>query len=184
MDEQMLIRQVMQGDDVSFQNLVQPHIKKARQSAYLLLRDYSLAEDAVQEALVQTYQSLHRYDPEKGPFHTWFYSIVINMSRKIYRKQVKMYLPFKEKLFRSFDHGPEHFMELREETRVIYQAIQQLDFKHKSVIVLFYFQEMNVKEVADILGIKEGTVKSRLHKARRKLSQLLKNQELEGGQTT
>jgi RNA polymerase sigma factor (sigma-70 family) len=66
---------------------------------------------------------------------------------------------------------------LKEETKIITDCIQQLKTKYQAVIVLYYFQDLSVKEIATTLDIREGTVKSRLYKSREKLKTLMNSNE-------
>lgn len=77
MNEVHLIKMAVKGDNIAFSSLINPYIKQAHQTAFLLLHDYSLAEDAVQEALIQVNTALKRYKPHKGSFKTWFTRIVM-----------------------------------------------------------------------------------------------------------
>jgi RNA polymerase sigma-70 factor (ECF subfamily) len=86
-DEKILIKNAKQGDNNAFNSLLKPYVKQAQQTAYLLLHDYALAQDAGQEALIQTHSSLKRFEPNKASFKTWFNRIVVNCSLKQKRKQ-------------------------------------------------------------------------------------------------
>ncbi|MCM3439755.1 RNA polymerase sigma factor [Metabacillus halosaccharovorans] len=87
MDEKSLIEKSKQGDNNAFNLLLKPYVIQAQQTSYLLLHDYALAQDAVQEALIQTHSSLNRFDPNKAAFKTWFNRIVINCSLNQKRKR-------------------------------------------------------------------------------------------------
>ncbi|MBN2981784.1 antiterminator Q family protein [Cohnella algarum] len=165
MTENELVNQAAHGSDEAFNTLVKPYLKQAHQTAYLLLHDYNLAEDAVQEALIQLHRSLPKFNPEKASFKTWFNRIVIHMSMKQSRKRW-FNLEFKEAIPQILRNPPEEKYVLSEDHAFIYQCVRKLKRKYLSVIVLHYFQELSVKEVAETLNIHEGTVKSRLNKAR------------------
>ncbi|MFC0187058.1 RNA polymerase sigma factor [Fictibacillus aquaticus] len=175
--EDQLIKRVLDGDEEAFRLLVTPYILQAKQTAYLIVHDYTLAEDAVQEALYEAFRSMHRYNPAIALFKTWFNKIVIHQAMKVTRKwSVKKWLPF----FNDPEDRctPEKLYEMKEHNKLLYEAVKKLSIKHQVVIVLHYFQEQTLKEIAATLGISEGTVKSRLFKAKEKL----KNVYGEGGQ--
>jgi RNA polymerase sigma factor (sigma-70 family) len=176
LNEGELVDLVKSGNDHAFTELVKPYIVTSKKTAYLLLYDYELAQDAVQEALIQAHQSIYRYDSNRALFKTWFNRIVVNCSLKILRK--KRFLPFlyvENKLVDS--DTPEKKWIQDEETNQIYQCVNQLTIKLKTVLILYYFQELTVKEISQTLDISEGTVKSRLFKSREQLKKLLKNEE-------
>ena len=169
MEEQRLIQQVKQGDKEAFNQLLQPYIQKAYQTSYLIVDDKGLAEDAVQESLIQTYESIHRFNREIASFKTWFHQILIHTTLKQKRKKRFAFLQ-PETWFRIKDvKTPEYNYLLQEESQMILEAVQNLSIKHQVVIILFYFQDLSILEISEVLNVKEGTVKSRLYKAKEKL---------------
>lgn len=169
MDEQQLIQQVKQGDNEAFNQLLQPYIQRAYQTSYLILDDKGLAEDAVQESLIQTYKSIHRFNEEVASFKTWFHQVLIHTTLKQKRKK-RLSLLQPETWFRIKDgKTPEHNCLIKEESQMILDAVQQLSIKHQIVIILFYYQDLSILEISEILDVKEGTIKSRLYKAKEKL---------------
>ncbi|WP_157964460.1 RNA polymerase sigma factor [Exiguobacterium flavidum] len=164
-----------QTQEETFQLLVEPQIVKARQTAYLLLRDHALAEDAVQDALLETFRSLHKFDPQRAQFKTWFFKIVIHMTLKVRRRR-RLLFPFTGM---ERDEGPSVMRryELKEETEHLLRAVHSLGSKYEPILLLHYYHDFSVKEIAHIMSVKEGTVKSRLHHARKKLRHLLTESE-------
>jgi RNA polymerase sigma factor (sigma-70 family) len=177
LNEVRLIKMALKGDNMAFSSLINPYIKQAHQTAFLLLHDYSLAEDAVQEALIQVNIALKRYKPLKGSFKTWFTRIVINCALKIYRKH-RPAIELKDNQFQDTNSSIERNYLASEETQLIMKCVKQLKTKYQSVIVLFYFQEMSIKEISDTLGIREGTVKSRLFTSRELLKKMLQKNDV------
>ncbi|WP_020060512.1 RNA polymerase sigma factor [Bacillus sp. 123MFChir2] len=173
MEEQRLIQQVKQGDKEAFNQLLQPYIQKAYQTAYLIVDDKGLAEDAVQESLIQTYESIHRFNGEIASFKTWFHQILIHTTLKQKRKKRFAFLQ-PETWFRIKDgKTPEHNYLIQEESQMILDAVQQLSSKHQIVIILFYYQDLSILEISEVLNVKEGTIKSRLFKAKENLKDYL-----------
>ena len=76
-----LIHKAIQGDDDSFNSLMKPYMRQAQQTAYLLLFDYALAEDVVQEALIQAHASIKWFNNKRASFKTWFNRIVIKFTK-------------------------------------------------------------------------------------------------------
>ncbi|PFA25226.1 RNA polymerase subunit sigma-70 [Bacillus cereus] len=184
MDEILLIQQAKKGNKEAFNQLLQPYIQKAYRTSYLILNDKGLAEDAVQESLIQTYQSMKRFNENIASFKTWFHQILIHTTLKQKRKKRFAFLQI-ETWFHIKDESTSegNFLE-QEETEMIMDMVRKLSMKHQVVIILFYYQELSIIEIAQGLDIKEGTVKLRLHQAREKLKEYLtkmnfKNQETE-----
>lgn len=152
-------------DSASFEQLVRPHLAMAYRTACLIIRDRQLAQDAVQEALVEVYQSLERFDPERGrSFRAWFAKIVTHRALNAVRrfKPVDEYQEWPDESTNPLDSIIE-----REEQQQIWKAICGMKVKHRTVVILFYYGDFSVAEIAEMLGVFEGTVKSRLHHARK-----------------
>lgn len=177
MNESDLINEAKQGDNNSFNTLLKVYIKEAHQTAFLILHDYTLAEDAVQEALIQIHSSLKRYDSKKASFKTWINRIVVHCALKQARKK-RFTFEFKDELQKKSTDTPHIHLMLKEESQLISDCIQQLAPKYRTVIVLYYFQELSVKNISKVLNIREGTVKSRLYKSRKKLSVLFQSNDI------
>ncbi|MDF2596260.1 MAG: polymerase sigma factor [Clostridia bacterium] len=136
---------------------------------YIYLRDKQLAEDAVQDTLIKIYRNYHTfksYSSEK----TWIMAIAINTCKNYMRanwfKKVVTGLRTEHSEYDSLDEK----MIKDEKGQEIIEEIMQLNHKYREVILLYYYQEMSTKEISAILGIKEGTVRVRLQRAREKLS--------------
>lgn len=173
MEVSYLIKKSIEGDSNSFNELVQPYLSNAYKTAYLILNDKNLAKDAVQEALYQTYKSLYRYNEEKSKFTTWFNKIVIHCTLKM-KKKLFFFIEFKPEHYNKTEGSPEDNILLTEENKMIYSTIFKLSIKLRTVIILFYFQELSINEISKVLDISDGTVKSRLHKGRKKIEEILK----------
>jgi RNA polymerase sigma factor (sigma-70 family) len=160
------------GDHQAFNSLLQSYIPSAYQVAFMLLRERAGADDAVQEALIRTYKSIHRFNPEIASFKTWFHQILLHVTWNM-AKRKRFFSPWKDILYKSRDGQPEQIYLQEEDQRELYKCIQKLSMKHKTVIILYYMQELSVSEIASILAVSEGTVKSRLHHARGELKNQL-----------
>lgn len=167
MDETELIKRCKAGEGAVFGDLVKPYLPKAYRTAFLIVNDRHLAQDAVQEALVEAYQSIHRFQEDRGiPFRAWFTKMItyraINLIRKSKKVQAVASPPEDE-------FGPLDQMVEQEKNQRIWKAIRKLKEKQRVVILLYYFEGFSIAETAKILGVFEGTVKSRLHKARKEI---------------
>ena len=163
-----------------FEQLVQPHLGTAFRTAFLLIQDYHLAQDAVQEALWEAYQSLYRFDERKGTsFRAWFMKIVTHRALNLVRRKK----PTTEINPDSMGGAPSPLESvLQQETeQQIWRAIQTMKPVHRSAVVLYYYGDFSIAEIAKMLGVFEGTVKSRLHKARQQIGERMnEEQEVRG----
>ena len=127
--------------------------------------------DAIQETILKAYQSIQNLKNNEY-FKTWLIRILINECNKIV-KQNKRVIPmesFKE------NSGKSHIHERLE----IQEAIGSLEDELRTIVTLYYIEDLPLKEIANILDIPEGTVKSRLSRAREKLMLVLENHEIGG----
>jgi RNA polymerase sigma-70 factor, ECF subfamily len=134
------------------------------------------AEDVFQETFLQIHLSGATFDPTRV-FRPWLYTIAANKARDWYRKDkrrrgVSLQTPIGENgdgelidLFADDIHQPSQPITLKEESALVKKAVDALPPLHREIIVLAYFQRMNYQQIADILQIPLGTVKSRLHSA-------------------
>lgn len=162
------------GDPAAFDRLVRPHLAWLYRAASVILLDRELARDAVQESLLRAYRGLRRFDPRK-PLRPWLYRLVVNEARRLGRRRGREPTLIDEvvDLLPGRSGTPEQAVLEREERRRLWQAVAQLGEVHRAVLVLHYGEGLSVREVAETLGVRPGTVKSRLHYARRLLGQAL-----------
>ena len=152
-----------------FAALVEPYISRAYRLAFGIIHDRQAAEDAVQEALVRAYRSLDNLE-EGRPFWPWFFRIVVNEALKQAKRSRRPALaPAPPDTVES----PEHALLAQEERERVWQAIHRLPPAHRAVILLRYYEELSEAEMAEVLGLPPGTVKSRLHYARQALERKL-----------
>ncbi len=178
MDQTTAVLQAQKGDKDSFRFLVETYQRTALSTAFFLTHHHQTAEDAVQEAFVQCYLHLSELR-EPAQFKWWFYRI---LTRIAWRKKAKDgktipiadIFPAKEKELEAEPLSPD--AEGDRETLEAY--VNQLDEIHRTVLILYYFNDFSVKEIASILDCSEGTVKSRLYHGRQKLKEkLIKERE-------
>jgi RNA polymerase sigma-70 factor (ECF subfamily) len=159
-DQRILIEQAQRGDHDAFARLIDPAIARLDAAARLILRDRELARDAVQEAMIRAWRDVRGLrDLER--FDAWLYRLTINACLDIARRRRRrvievtidsLQLPGQVDLARDL---------ARRET--VEEALGTLDPGHRAVVALYYLLDLPLREVADVLGIPLGTVKSRLH---------------------
>lgn len=170
MEQVELINRIKQGDMRAFEILFEHYKHAAIRTAYLITGNQYTSEDIVQEAFMKCYMSIGELkNPEQ--FKTWFFRLLTRMAWRHLKKEKKI-VPI-EDIFEQADkeHSSESIEEFhnQEESRALYEQIAKLGLKHQTVIILYYYNELSVKEIAKVMGCLEGTVKSRLNIARNKL---------------
>ncbi|HYG57907.1 MAG TPA: sigma-70 family RNA polymerase sigma factor [Symbiobacteriaceae bacterium] len=164
----------------ALQRLVEAHGNTVLHLAYMYLKDRDLAEDVFQEVFTRVYLQLHTFRGEASP-KTWICRITVNLCRdKLRSWTARRVLLMGEDLLRSMAGGAEETEDavLAEADRgAVMEAIMRLPMEYREAVLLYYYEEMDTKEVATALGLSEGTLRSRLHRARARLKALL----MEGG---
>jgi RNA polymerase sigma-70 factor (ECF subfamily) len=161
----------------SFAELFERYKNLVYQTAYLMLDDPKEAEDALQEVFVLVYKSLSGYDPAKGAFTTWLHRITINHCLMRRRKRRFLFIPLENIQHTLLDKPVENTLAEAEEKEAMIEAIRNLSDKQRAVIILRYYLELPYTEIAQVLDIPLGTVKSRLDGSLRTLRRTLSKQQ-------
>jgi RNA polymerase sigma-70 factor, ECF subfamily len=169
-DEQHAVLQCRAGDHKAFQMIVERYGDLLFGTAYMMLGDRAVAEEQVQEALISAWQGLGSYDLER-PLRPWLLRVLINQVLQHRRRKLFGFIPLGEEATRvpALEDGPDLIAEeiaAREHLRKALAELSQQDYR---LIVLRYFGELPLHEIAETVGIPEGTVKSRLSRARSRL---------------
>ncbi len=180
LDERSLIFAARQGSQEAWERLVQSHQTAVFRLAYLILGDSDAAEDVAQETFVRAMKALNRFDPER-PLRPWLLSIVRNTSRNWWRSLGRRWAAWNRLVQETGSEKPsggqvEGQVERQERSRQVWQAVKDLNPVDEEVIYLRYFMELSVAETAQSLGIAEGTVKSRLHRALGRLREKIQHE--------
>ena len=174
------------GDAEAFGVLVEKHQKKMLNIAYRMMGDYDDACDVTQESFLAAYKSIRKFKAE-ARFSTWLYRIVINYSKNRLkqlrnigqREGVSIDNSGEKKIggalcqFSANNVNPGVQMEKREREIQVQKCIISLDEEYRDILVLRDIQGLPYAEIKDILKISEGTVKSRLSRARNMLKDCL-----------
>ncbi len=176
-----LVLECQQGNSQSFRQLYRRYQQRVRSTLYQLCGGETL-DDLVQEVFLRTWKGLPQLR-QPAQFSTWLYRICWNVASDR-RRQFAQERSFNSKLKNSPDglssSGSKHsqppdLMELHYQD-IIQRGLQQLSFEHRSVLVLHDLEDLPQKEVAQILGVAVGTVKSRLFHARLALRRFIQQQ--------
>ena len=162
------------------QELIQPYSDRLLRSAILLCGDESVAQDLVQETFLQALESGERFRGD-STVHTWLHGILVNLCHRRVREQARRVLEARLARKETVQPSPTEAMEedffadkVAEAVQVA-QAVQQLSAEHRRVVVLRYYHNLKIKQIAELVGVSTGTVKSRLHYAIRSLEQFIPN---------
>ena len=179
-DEATLVRLASRGETPAFAELVRRHQGKMRGLLLRLCRDRTLADDLAQEAFLRAYRALVGFQG-RASFSTWLYRITYNVylnHRARVRKFTTLPSSYETKPAAEDDLSPRR-SDLR---RDLANAIDTLPERYRTVVVLYYLQEVSYPEIAEILDLPLGTVKTHLHRAKRMLrEQMHAWGETEGG---
>ncbi|NMM64066.1 sigma-70 family RNA polymerase sigma factor [Clostridium sp. P21] len=156
------------GDDIAFSELIKCHKENLYKIAFAYLKNEQEALDVVGDTIYKVYIDI---DKLKNPefFKTWITRIVINNSINRLKKNNRVILIDEYEKIDNFN-----FNDLDIETDIpkcidLYNAIDSLNVKSKTIIILKYFQDMTISEISKLLEIPEGTVKVYIHRALKKL---------------
>jgi len=172
-----VIQQWQDGAPEAFEALFHLYKDMVFRTALLIVGDECRAEEMLQEAFVKVYKSRGKFKGDESGFRQWLRRITINLCIDNHRKEPVPFFSLEEMGEAGFEpaemsSGYAKF----EEKDEIWQAMRALDGKHRLVVILRYFHELSYEEIAQILDIPVGTVKSRLNTAIRTLRQILINE--------
>jgi RNA polymerase sigma-70 factor (ECF subfamily) len=167
-----LIRRCQAGDEEAFAALFHQYKNLVYRTAYLMLDNADDAEDVLQEVFLQVHRSLSTFEPSKGAFTTWLYRITVNHCLSRRRKRHLLVISLEQVPPLALTEHPSSQGRVEDE-EAIQQALSRLSDKLRTVIILRYYLELSYAEIAQILNIPIGTVKSRLDLALKTLRQEL-----------
>ena len=168
-----LVAACIEGDETAVARLVQEHQLGVFRLALSILNDPGEANEATQDTFISALRALNSYR-ERSTFKAWLYTIALNISRSRLRKRkaLERLQHTLTAILRVQSQQPptlEDVIISNEKDAALWKALERLGEKHRIPIVLRYYHDLSIAEIAEILNIKEGTVHSRLSIAREKL---------------
>lgn len=177
--ERRLIRRLQDRDEKAFAELMELHGDRVFNVCYRLLGRREEAEDLAQDVFITVFKSIDSFRGD-SKLSTWLYRIASNLSKNrikyLDRRHDRKKAEFDESIDRSIAaaattapaqaRSPDAALEGRELEGLMQKAIAELDEDHRLLIVLRDIEELNYEEICEITELAEGTVKSRLHRAR------------------
>ena len=172
-DPSRLIQECIAGNETAIETFVRGHEADVFKLALSIVRDESEAMEITQETFIAALKSLHSFK-EIGSLKTWLFKITLNRSRSHLRKRnfLQRLSTTLSTLFKEAEErqtSPEENVIQNEREAVIWSELNKLDERQRIVVILRYFQDLPIVEIAEILNLYEGTVHSRLHTARERL---------------
>lgn len=166
-----LIGACIAGDSQAIEQFIRQYQQGVFRLAVSILRDEQDANDAAQDVFIAALRAIERYK-DYSTIKAWLYSITLNACRSRLRKrktienlnQAMLNLSQLEK-----QHTPEDSVIKSQKDRALWNALEKLGEKHRLPVLLYYYHDLPISEIAEILGTNEGTIHSRLFTARARL---------------
>lgn len=165
-----LVQRSLEGDLAAWGEVVRRYKDAVFGVALAVLRNRADAEDAAQEAFIRAYQRLHHYDLTRR-FSTWLFTVTANVARNMLRKR-RPEPPSRL----SWPEDPADVVREEQVRELVRKAVWALPNSYREPLVLRYWQELGTNDIAQVLGMPVGTVKTRLHRGRALLRSQLAEQ--------
>ncbi len=169
-DEARVIEMAREGDSSAFETILERYEKPVFNAAYRIVANYEDAADVTQTVFLKVHQKLGSYKPERK-FFSWIYRIAVNEAINLAKRR-RWERPLDDAVAARQGDSVDHLARIARD-ELIQGALRALKMDYRVVVVLKYFLEMSYKEISDIVGIPEKTVKSRLFTGRELLRQAL-----------
>ncbi|MBL3729009.1 sigma-70 family RNA polymerase sigma factor [Lysinibacillus sp. HST-98] len=159
--------------------IMQEHGEYCLRVAYLYVKDWAIAEEIVQDVFFSYYRQQDRFE-QRASLKTYLVKITVHKSHDYLRSwKNKRHQLFEKLHIGASKRTPETMLLAQDERTTLTNALFELPITYREVVILYYYQELKVREIADILTCAENTVKTRLHRARKMLQEKLVNSEWE-----
>jgi RNA polymerase sigma-70 factor (ECF subfamily) len=174
MDDVEIIRKFKHGEAAAFNDIVLKYQDRIFNLCLYMLRDTHDAQDAAQDSFIKACRALHDFSPDAS-LYTWIYRIAMNTCLDYRRKRIQCHMDSHSiaEDMPSLRPSPERLYESKEISDSVRSALQKIPEKLRATIVLRELDGLSYEEIAEILDISTGTVKSRISRAREELRRLL-----------
>ena len=182
--EALLIADLCEGDETALAPLVEKYKRMVYRLAMQITKNHADADDVMQETFIKVYRSIRTFRKDAA-FESWLYRIVVNEALNFVKRRERQRESTLEiaseaayeattRYRAQIANDPHAHAEKSELRHHVTEAVNSLSLKHRTVVILHEFEGLTHAEIASILNCSEGTVRSRLHYARKKLRTLLK----------
>ncbi len=191
----LLVRRCLGGDATAWEEIVRLHSRRIYNLCYRFTSSPDDAQDLTQDVFIKIYRTLGSYDVEKGAFTTWLTTLTRNLLVDHFRRSRQ------DRLTDSIDAGvreeedapslserlediaprPDDRLASKETQKMVQQALARLSPDLREAVILRDLQDFDYKEIAQVLKVPEGTVKSRINRGRMELARLLSRNKKQAG---
>lgn len=177
--ESSIINQIIEGDTQAFAVLVDLYKDLVFTLAIRMLKNREEAEEVSQDTFIKVYKALPKFKGE-SKLSTWVYKVAYNTSLDRIKKNSRRYNEvaidsFTENQIKTLDNALDT-LEKKEQQHTIQYCLQQLASKDSFLLTLFYFDELSLQEISQVMSMEANTVKVNIHRARKRLASILKQQ--------
>jgi RNA polymerase sigma-70 factor, ECF subfamily len=190
-----LVRRCLAGDSSAWEEIVRLHNRRIYNLCYRFTNSPDDAQDLTQDVFIRVYRTLASYDVEKGAFATWLTTLTRNLLVDHFRRSKQ------DRITDSIDAGlreeedslslsdrledpaptPDDRLASKETQKLVQKALERLSPDLREAVILRDLQDMDYKEIARVLRVPEGTVKSRINRGRMELARLLSRNKKQAG---
>jgi RNA polymerase sigma-70 factor (ECF subfamily) len=179
--DSILVERCLSGDDAAWEELIRQHSRRVYGICYRFTGSDGAAQDLTQEVFLRIFKTVKSFRAAEGSFATWSARLTRNLLIDHYRRtrqervtdSIENQLPVLE-LGVAAGARPDQLLQGVETGAILQAALQKLSPELRETVILRDLQDMDYREIAGVLGIPEGTVKSRLNRGRAELARLLK----------
>jgi RNA polymerase sigma-70 factor (ECF subfamily) len=183
-----LVRRCAQGDATAWEEIVQRFHRRIYNICYRFAGSADDAQDLTQEVFIKVYRTVGSFDGEKASFNTWVTTVTRNLLVDHFRKTRNDRATdsidasqgtdedgptLADRLAADGSENPQKHIETRERREMVHRALQQISPDLREAVILRDLQDMDYREIAQVLKVPEGTVKSRINRGRAELARLL-----------
>jgi RNA polymerase sigma-70 factor, ECF subfamily len=177
-----LVERCLAGDETAWEDLVRAHTRRIYALCFRFTNNDIAAQDLTQEVFIKVFRNLQSFRPNEGAFTVWVNRLTRNLLIDHYRRSkseratdsIEDQLPMMET--RDGSSRADALLDQRETGTLVQNALQKLSPELRETVILRDLQELEYREIAEVLQVPEGTVKSRLNRGRAELARLLKAQ--------
>jgi RNA polymerase sigma-70 factor, ECF subfamily len=180
--ERSLLRRLRERDERAFRELLELHRDRVYNITYRMLGNRAEAEDVAQEVFISVFKTIDQFR-EESKFSTWLYRVAVNHCKNRIKYLARRHDRDRDELDETSHHAngattaaggtapfraaqPDRALEGAQMEKLLQEAIGNLDDDHRVVVVLRDVEDLSIEEICEITGLPDGTVKSRLHRAR------------------
>ena len=184
--DQPLVSRCLDGDEAAWEELVRQHTRQVYGLCFRFTNSAQEAQDLTQDVFLRVFKTIKTFRSAEGSFHTWLARVTRNLLIDHYRRtrqervtdSIEEQLPMLQEKGGAAAARPDQALAGLEASEILQATLQKLSPDLREAVILRDLQEMEYREIADVLDIPEGTVKSRINRGRAELARLLRKQKL------